>query len=190
MLYAVGSHNFADGNYVWKFNEAIESFGGKFDTVFGDPSGFFPRWATAVWGSAADDVYVVGQRVSIFGGPRTGCVYHFDGANWGRVETIGEIATANGVWGTSRNDVWVSLNNGQLLHLAPTPNTLDLKMYAGLTITGQAGASYRVDYVPALGPTNNWITLTNLTLPSSPYLFIDVTSPSSSRRFYRTVLTP
>ena len=61
---------------------------------------------------------------------------------------------------------------------------LSLNMYAGLTIVGQSGGTYQIDYKNNLSATN-WTSLTNIVLPSSPYLFIDTTSPSSASRFYR-----
>jgi hypothetical protein len=34
----------------------------------------------------------------------------------------------------------------------------------------------------------NWLVLTNITLPYSPYLVIDPNSPGQTMRFYRAVL--
>src|SRR5205823_3130752 len=56
--------------------------------------------------------------------------------------------------------------------------------YPGLTITGTVGGSYPIQYVTAITNTN-WTTLTTLTLPSSPYLFIDTTAADVTQRFYR-----
>jgi hypothetical protein len=66
---------------------------------------------------------------------------------------------------------------------------LSLNVYAGLTIVGQVGSTYQIDYCNALD-TNNWTTLTQLVLPGSPYLFIDPDSPNRVQRFYRAVLLP
>jgi hypothetical protein len=62
----------------------------------------------------------------------------------------------------------------------------DLKFYAGITLTGTVGQQFRVEYTEALGIAN-WLTLTNLTLPFSPYLVIDPNSPGQAKRFYRAV---
>jgi len=64
---------------------------------------------------------------------------------------------------------------------------LSLNMYAGLTIAGQVGDTYLVDYRQAILGTN-WIPLTNFVLPSNPFLFIDASSPDTSQRFYRAVV--
>ena len=74
--------------------------------------------------------------------------------------------------------------------LAPV---LSLNMYAGLTFSGVVGKTYSVQYLNDFTQTNNWfdwLTLTNFTLPSSPYRFIDWGSPGCSSRFYRAVQTP
>lgn len=71
-----------------------------------------------------------------------------------------------------------------------TPASLAMQMYAGLTITGQAGATYQIQYSTNLSNPTNWIALTNLTLPTSPYLFVDATSVNRSASFYRAVLLP
>jgi hypothetical protein len=52
----------------------------------------------SVWGSAANDVWLVGDRVS-----------HFDGSAWHDVVTSGLTPNSNamaGVWGTDAHDVW------------------------------------------------------------------------------------
>ena len=53
------------------------------------------------------------------------------------------------------------------------------------------GQQFRVDYadVVAVG-TTNWLVLTNITLPSSPYLVIDPASPGKTQRYYRAVPLP
>ena len=67
----------------------------------------------------------------------------------------------------------------------------DLKLYSGATLGGPVGQQFRVDYadVVNVGATN-WMVLSNLTLPSSPYLVIDPSSPSQAKRFYRAVPLP
>jgi hypothetical protein len=69
------------------------------------------------------------------------------------------------------------------------PASLGLATYAGLSITGSVGGRYEIEF--AFEPTpSNWEALTNLVLPSSPYLFLDVGSTSSARRFYRVTAKP
>jgi hypothetical protein len=66
---------------------------------------------------------------------------------------------------------------------------LFINMYAGLTISAPVGSTNQIQYVNDLN-NPNWIPLTNLVLPSNPYIFIDYGSPSQSHRFYRDVPLP
>jgi len=68
------------------------------------------------------------------------------------------------------------------------PPLLSIQAYAGITIEGEAGKNYRIEYSPSVPPFN-WNTLTNIVLPSSPYLFFDPTGPASGTRYYRAVKT-
>jgi hypothetical protein len=72
----------------------------------------------------------------------------------------------------------------------PYASSLVLKMLAGLDIYGTVGMTYRIDYLSDVTNTNNWTALTNLTLPSSPYFWVDVSSTNQPRRFYRSVRVP
>ncbi|MBL9139897.1 MAG: formylglycine-generating enzyme family protein [Verrucomicrobiales bacterium] len=67
------------------------------------------------------------------------------------------------------------------------PETLALRMVAGLTLTGSVGALYAVEYRDDLGDgadAGDWRILDYLRLPASPYVWIDRTG-ETSRRFYR-----
>ncbi len=66
----------------------------------------------------------------------------------------------------------------------------DLKNFAGLVLAGPAGSNYRIETVPAVGGTNTWQTLTNVTLTTSPSVFFDMDSPNYPTRFYRAVPLP
>src|SRR5258705_10549198 len=71
-------------------------------------------------------------------------------------------------------------------HQALAQSTVVKQNYPGLTITGTVGNTYPIEYVDVLvNGSNNWITLSNLVLPSSPYLFIDTSAPNLPHRFYR-----
>lgn len=75
---------------------------------------------------------------------------------------------------------------------SPTPLTFfgDTKMYAGITLAGPVGTQFTVEYQDAIGDPNTWENLSSITLPSSPYLFIDPQSPGKSQRYYRAVVVP
>jgi len=64
---------------------------------------------------------------------------------------------------------------------------LDLKMYAGITLkNGNIGSNYLIQATSNLS-SSNWVTLTNVVLPTSPYTYIDYDSPTNSLHFYRAV---
>lgn len=67
------------------------------------------------------------------------------------------------------------------------PSNLALAMFPGVTITGTEGLTYRIEATTNLAPASVWQTLTNFTLPYSPYLWIDTAAPGQSRKFYRAV---
>jgi hypothetical protein len=65
---------------------------------------------------------------------------------------------------------------------------LDIKAYAGITILGVPGKTYRIEVTPA-NPVS-WQTLTNLVLPASPHVWIDFDSPTVGQRLYRAAELP
>lgn len=70
---------------------------------------------------------------------------------------------------------------------------LNLALYPGLTITGSVGCQYRIEYTTFLNPNPSltvWTALTTLTLPTSPFLYVDTTAPATGMRFYRAVPLP
>jgi formylglycine-generating enzyme required for sulfatase activity len=64
-----------------------------------------------------------------------------------------------------------------------------LEMSAGLTIKGEIGKVYSIEYVTDLtDPVESyWRCLEYLQLPASPYLWADKSAPATGKRFYRTV---
>jgi hypothetical protein len=56
-----------------------------------------------------------------------------------------------------------------------------------MTITGVPGWTYGIQSADGLAPPANWQTLDSLTLPSSPYGWVDP-RPIGSQRFYRLVV--
>jgi hypothetical protein len=123
-LYTVGNNNFSNGIRVWKYTEnanpaLLGTFDSKCGFVFGDPSSCGGSSgigsASGVWGSAADDVYVVGR---LGGGtdPDAGRIYRYDGVLWTQLTEVGDIAAVMDVQGSGPDDVWFSLRDGRLLH--------------------------------------------------------------------------
>jgi len=73
--------------------------------------------------------------------------------------------------------------------LSANPFSLNLNVYAGLTVWGQTGKTYEIDYKNSLADTN-WTLLTTFVLSNSPSIYFDTNSAYSSQRFYRSVVLP
>lgn len=67
----------------------------------------------------------------------------------------------------------------------------DLKFISSTVLAGPVGQQFRVDYADVvIVGTTNWLVLTNITLPYSPFLVIDPASSGKSQRYYRAVPVP
>jgi len=71
---------------------------------------------------------------------------------------------------------------------AQTPPNLDLRLFAGVNITGTAGSVYVVQSTTDLTQSNSWRSVAFLQLSSTNHLFIDASSPARGDRFYRALL--
>lgn len=69
---------------------------------------------------------------------------------------------------------------------------VDIRMYAGLNITGQTGKTYVVKYTNDAGNTDlaTWTPLATNTLTGSDWFYLDMDSPFQPRRFYGVTLQP
>jgi len=130
LLLTAGNQNFSNGIRVWQFNGS--GFGSKCGTVLAEPNNgpyvcggvFAGRGsygsATGLFGVGANDVYLTGR----LGYPSaTGRLYHYDGRAWenltNSVSAIlgGTLPVTTTVFG-SKEDIWVPLADGRLLHYA------------------------------------------------------------------------
>jgi len=84
----------------------------------------------------------------------------------------------------------VSNAAGTATSAAARLNFVGLNLFPVLTIADTVGSTYRIEATSDLVNTNSWTTLTNLALPSSPYLFIDTSTPQAVRRYYRAIAQP
>ncbi|MDB6031325.1 MAG: S-layer protein, partial [Verrucomicrobiales bacterium] len=66
---------------------------------------------------------------------------------------------------------------------------VSVRQLAAVSIQGKVGKTYRLEFSPVLGTGQTWLTITNLVLPTNPYMFID-TNSGTGKRFYRAVLLP
>ncbi len=67
---------------------------------------------------------------------------------------------------------------------------LGIQIVPGWTFEAPIGSVHRVEYVDEATGLANWQFLTDLTLPSSPYLFVDLTATNAPPRQYRTTPLP
>lgn len=59
----------------------------------------------------------------------------------------------------------------------------------GVAVIGEVGRPYRIECAEQLAP-NKWTPLTNIFLPTSPYIFLDPSASSPNLRFYRAISLP
>ncbi|MCL5098415.1 MAG: immunoglobulin domain-containing protein [Candidatus Omnitrophica bacterium] len=84
----------------------------------------------------------------------------------------------------------VSAPGANVFSASATLGVYSVNQYGGILIQGLPGRNHQIQYADTIGGTTNWVTLTTITLPSSPYLFYDVQSTNAAKRFYRAVLLP
>jgi hypothetical protein len=90
---------------------------------------------------------------------------------------------------------WVVVSNAfGSVTSAPAPLVVndacvDLRMYAGLDIAGQAGRAYVLSYANDVN-SPNWIALATNTLGASNWFYLDMDTPFQPRRFYKVNLKP
>lgn len=86
--------------------------------------------------------------------------------------------------GPGENDVFVARFSIPG-NIPAEPADLSIGIYAGLTITGTIGASYTIQ---AKNPSDpNWTTLETITLPASPYFWVDRQQPLLPNRIYQAI---
>jgi hypothetical protein len=62
-----------------------------------------------------------------------------------------------------------------------------------LSLAGEVGRQYALEFITELAASNNWqsvMSLTNVLLTSSPQYFLDTDCSNIPQRFYRAVLLP
>ena len=74
--------------------------------------------------------------------------------------------------------------------LTVNPVCVAIDLYAGLTIGGLVGQTYRVEYVTQLAATNQWAFLTNVFQGMPEVLWVDPQPATLERRIYRVLPPP
>ena len=81
--------------------------------------------------------------------------------------------------------IWLATPNPGSAQTSPS---LDLRLYAGVKITGSVGSIYVVQSTTNPAQTNSWVSVAFVQLPATNYLFVDTTVPAQGNRFYRALL--
>jgi hypothetical protein len=74
-----------------------------------------------------------------------------------------------------------------ILNVAPS---LKIFTVPAISLEGEVGANYRIDYINATGPTNAWNALATVTLTNTQQFYSDYSAIGQPARFYRTVQLP
>ncbi|MFM1767595.1 MAG: hypothetical protein RJA22_124, partial [Verrucomicrobiota bacterium] len=83
-------------------------------------------------------------------------------------------------------DVEVSSASGTTRSQPARLTLTGLVLRPTLFIEGVVGAGYRIEYRDGVSQTN-WLTLTNLTLGTTPYQFVDYSAQGRPQRLYRVI---
>lgn len=70
-----------------------------------------------------------------------------------------------------------------------TLTTVDIAMFAGIIVNGVLSSNFTFQSASDVAQSN-WLTLTNVNLPSRPFIYIDYSSPTNAKQFYRVFKTP
>ncbi len=67
---------------------------------------------------------------------------------------------------------------------------LDVKAVPAITLVGDVGSTLRLEYINAIGATNEWVTLAILTLTNTSQLYLDFSAMGQPQRLYRAIQLP
>jgi hypothetical protein len=124
--------------------------------------------------------------------------WYFDGApiSWGTNATL--TFTSLGL--TNAGQYWVTVSNlyagtmSATVSLVVNPAGVFLGTYPGLTITGAVGNTFGIQSSTNINQTNNWTTITNITLSQPAQMWFDagdnISDATQPRKFYRVVAIP
>jgi hypothetical protein len=79
--------------------------------------------------------------------------------------------------------------NSQPAMLSVIPE-LEVSMVPAITLIGEMGATLRIDYINATGPTNAWATLATVVMTNDTQFYFDIPASGQPQRYYRVVYLP
>ena len=68
--------------------------------------------------------------------------------------------------------------------------SVELHLVPAITLTGNIGDSWRLDYINRFGPIDAWVTLETVTLTNTSQLYFDTSTISQPARLYRLAQVP
>jgi hypothetical protein len=198
VVFAPGISNAQPFGYQWTFNGTnIASATNLSLTITNASSANAGLYALTILNGAAPVTSAVASLATVDLRTIAGLIINgFIGTNYA-VQSVATLGTGN-QWTTQTNltlvaqpTTWIdygSLTNPQQYYRltvtnAPTRPLLELNLFTSLIINGPAGLNYSVQ---GLG-NSGWTTLTNINLPSQPYIYIDYNSPTNPQQSYRAV---
>jgi hypothetical protein len=135
-------------------------------------------------------VVVSGGGCAVWSGDATNGAFSVTGHAPGDAVTVhhsaGQIALYYWDWFAGDNDPAVQTT---VAVYRVVPFSLSVQMYAGVTVSGNPGSSYEIQYTTGLARTN-WLPLQDITLTTNSFLYFDTGSSSTSQRFYRVIAKP
>jgi hypothetical protein len=110
----------------------------------------------------------------------------------------GPTRTLADLQGSQAGLYWVVVSNAfgsttsAVAQLVLQDACVDIQMYAGVNIAGQAGSRYVLKASTDLNNTDfsTWTPLATNVMGNSNWFYLDVDSPFSPKRFYRVKLLP
>jgi N-acetylneuraminic acid mutarotase len=111
--------------------------------------------------------------------------WQFDGAN-----ITGATGASLTITNVSANDigVYTAIVNNAAGSVTSSPvmlATTEIHMLASVYVNGPIGSNYLIQATSDL--PGGWSTLTNIALPSQPYIYVDYGSVTNKQQFYRAV---
>jgi len=117
-----------------------------------------------------------------------------NGQDW-EVHGFGTNFLANAI--AFGNNTFVAVGNGSVIvqsdiltGQSPNQPSLAMGQVPSLTITGEPGRDYRIEYTDDLPDTNSFQTLATIHLESSQTTWVDTTATNVLKRFYRAAVVP
>ncbi len=149
----------------------------------------------SIFGHPVSQTFGLGGGLTLsVGASGTGLSYQwqFSGTNIpGATQSFLTLSNLNAANAGAYRVVVSSSVSGSLISQSANLLLFDLRLIASTLIAGPVGQQIRVDYADVVNVgITNWTVLTNITLPSSPYLVVDPSSAGLTKRFYRAVPVP